>query len=180
MWKILITIKNLHIFASVMYKYAMLKTRTRRLLEIRKLISTGNIGTQEELLQKLERKGFKYTQATLSRDLKFLKVGRKADPKKGMVYVLPEETEENEAALEEVRGKSGFLSLEFSHNLGVIKTIPGFASGLAYLIDHHHPYEILATIAGDDTILVIGREGVKKSDIQKALELIIPEIERKP
>lgn len=172
--------EKMHIFAAQMYKYAMLKTRTRRLMEIRKLISTGTIGTQEELLQKLEKKGFRYTQATLSRDLKFLKVGRKADSKKGMVYVLPEETGWNDVVPEETTGKTGFISLEFSHNLGVIKTIPGFASGLAYLIDHHQPYEILATVAGDDTILVIGREGVKKSDIQKALALIIPEIEKKP
>jgi transcriptional regulator of arginine metabolism len=157
-----------------------MKTRTRRLLEIRKLISGSRIASQDELLQKLLKKGFQYTQATLSRDLKFLKVGKISDSEKGMVYVLPESSITSAISrAEEPVTASGFVSIDFSHNLGVIKTLPGFASSMAYGIDQHQPFEIIGTIAGDDTILIIGREGARKSDILKALAMLIPEIETK-
>lgn len=157
-----------------------MKTRTRRLLEIRKLISSSRISGQEELLLKLQKKGFEYTQATLSRDLKFLKVGKIADPEKGMVYVLPEIVPVAPSVrVEETSPASDFVSIEFSHNLGVIRTLPGSASRLAYAIDNHKPYEILGTIAGDDTILIISREGARKSEVIKSLALILPEIETK-
>ncbi|MFN8207451.1 MAG: arginine repressor [Bacteroidales bacterium] len=155
-----------------------MKTRTRRLLEIRKLISSSRIANQEELLHKLQKKGFQYTQATLSRDLKYLKVGKVADTEKGMVYILPETQVQPELnKQEDPIPSTGYVSIEFTHNLGVIKTLPGFASSLAYAIDNRQPYEILGTIAGDDTILIIGREGARKSDVIKALAMIIPEIE---
>jgi len=155
------------------------KERTKRLTEIKKLIGSAEISSQDELLQKLEKKGYKFTQATLSRDLKFLNVGRMPHPGKGLVYVLPESASVNAlSSTEEQAMANGFLSIEFSHNLGVIKTVPGFANSLAVTIDHRKPYEIIGTVAGDDTILIIGREGVRKSDIVKSLSLIIPDIER--
>jgi transcriptional regulator of arginine metabolism len=157
-----------------------MKTRTRRLLEIRKLISSSRIASQEELLHKLEKKGFQYTQATLSRDLKFLKVGKISDPDKGMVYILPEAPVSNALSrAEETVASTGFVSIDFSHNLGIIRTLPGFASSLAYAIDNHKPFEIIGTIAGDDTILIISREGARKNEVIKSLALLIPEIEDK-
>jgi transcriptional regulator of arginine metabolism len=157
-----------------------MKTRTKRLLEIRKLISSSRIASQEELLHKLEKKGFQYTQATLSRDLKFLKVGKVADPEKGMVYILPEGNGNAVlSAAEETVATTGFVSIEFSNNLGIIRTIPGFASSLAYAIDNHKPFELIGTIAGDDTILIVSREGVRKTEVLKSLSLIIPEIDNK-
>ena len=69
---------------------------------------------------------------------------------------------------------NGFISIEFSSNIAVIKTRPGYASSLAYDIDNKNFDEILGTIAGDDTILLVIREGYSHSSIKEALSLIIP------
>ena len=66
-----------------------MKTRTQRLLTIRKIIEGEAISNQDELLKKLEQEGFELTQATLSRDLKFLQAGKRPDKKRGYVYILP-------------------------------------------------------------------------------------------
>jgi transcriptional regulator of arginine metabolism len=63
--------------------------RSKRLIEIRSLIKHNKIGSQEELLTKLNMNGYNYTQATLSRDLRLLKAGKIADDEKGQIYVLP-------------------------------------------------------------------------------------------
>lgn len=149
--------------------------RTERLLVIKDMISNQKISSQEELLSLLEAKGLNYTQATLSRDLKFLKVNKISDPEKGYIYELPNHhNNENDLAIS--FAAKGFISIQFSNHLGVIKTIPGYASSLASLIDKSNPFEIIGTIAGDDTILIIPHENVSESDILNALVLIIPEI----
>ena len=102
------------------------------------------------------------TQATLSRDLKQLKVAKAASMNGNYVYVLPNNTmykrmTDPQNASEMLR-HNGFISIEFSHNIAVIKTRPGYASSLAYDIDMHNFHEIIGTIAGDDTIMLVVRE----------------------
>ncbi len=160
-----------------------MSTKTRRLLAIKNIISSMKISTQEELLSILSEKGFSLTQATLSRDLKTLKVGKIADPEKGYVYFLPEAKDKNQS--NSISGSkdnfpvNGFISLRFSNNLGVIRTKSGYASSIASLIDSHAPYEILGTLAGDDTILIIPVEDATPQDIKNALIIIMPELEGK-
>ena len=72
---------------------------------------------------------------------------------------------------------NGFISIEFSANLAVIKTRPGYASSLAYDIDNRNFDEILGTIAGDDTIMLVIREGCTRAGVKNALSLIIPNIQ---
>ena len=72
---------------------------------------------------------------------------------------------------------NGVMSLDFSGNLAVIKTRPGCASSVAYDIDNHSFDEILGTIAGDDTILLVLREGCTRANVIDALSLIIPNIQ---
>ena len=67
-----------------------MKNRTKRQLAIKKIISTHELGSQEELLGKLHEEGYDLTQATLSRDLKILKVAKVPNPRKGYIYVIPE------------------------------------------------------------------------------------------
>lgn len=71
---------------------------------------------------------------------------------------------------------NGFVSIEFSCNIAVIKTRPGYASSLAYDIDMHNFYEIIGTIAGDDTIMLVIRENISRTDVLDALSTIIPNI----
>lgn len=162
--------------------YSNMSSKTKRLLAIRKIISSTKIGTQDELLTVLAEKGFDLTQATLSRDLKFLKVGKVADPQKGYCYFLPDAPEVAQSRAttgKDVFPVNGFISLKFSNNLGVIKTKSGYASSIASLIDSNAPYEVLATIAGDDTILIIPVEGVGPQDIKNAIVMMMPELEGK-
>ena len=70
----------------------------------------------------------------------------------------------------------GFRNIQFSGNLAVVNTRPGYASSIAALIDTAAPYEIIGTIAGDDTVLLIMREGVKRVDVINSLILIMPKL----
>lgn len=158
-----------------------MKNRTKRQLAIKQAIQAGKISNQDELLHIIKNQGFELTQATLSRDLKILKVARIADNEHGYIYVIPEGT-----IIESQRENSrinfladGFRDLQFSGNLAVMKTIPGYASSLAAVIDNSEPFEIIGTVAGDDTILIILREGITHSDLINALILIMPKLEDK-
>lgn len=150
--------------------------RTKRLLEIRRLINNFKIGNQEELLNMLNANGFIYTQATLSRDLKLLKAGKIADDEKGHIYFLPGELNNDSINRDELQNavSRGFLSIDYSGNMAVIKTLPGFASGIAYRIDGMKAFEIIGTIAGDDTILIISRDGINRNDLHRVLTSAIP------
>jgi transcriptional regulator of arginine metabolism len=158
-----------------------MKNRVQRQLEIRKIIARGNLHSQEELLTVLKRKGYELTQATLSRDLKFLQVAKVSHPILGYVYVMPENghdaTKTNPA--KETFLADGFKELNYSGNLAVMKTLPGFASTLAAVIDSAGKWEILGTVAGDDTILIIRREGTTNNDLRNALISIIPKLKNK-
>ena len=89
------------------------------------------IGTQEELLSILDEKGFKVTQATLSRDLRLLKIGKVLDANKGYIYFLPDKIENintnNTEISEDNFPLNGFISLNFSYNLGVSRTKAGYS-----------------------------------------------------
>ncbi|MCD8043563.1 MAG: arginine repressor [Tannerellaceae bacterium] len=143
--------------------------RNKRLDVICRIIEKENVGNQEELLNYLTEKGFSTTQATLSRDLKHLKVVKIPDGEDKYVYRLPEQI--NNAGT--YTDNFTHPDIEFSGNLAVVKTRPGYAMGIASDIDTHAPEEILGTIAGDDTILIIPREGYTREQVAKALEKFI-------
>lgn len=152
-----------------------MKTRTQRLLTIRRIIEGEAVSNQEELLKKLEKAGFELTQATLSRDLKFLQAGKRPDKEKGYVYTLPgSNTEPTPAASNGQFPLNGFVSIDFANQLAVISTQPGYAASIASRIDEMGAFEILGTIAGDDTILLIPREGISREDVVNVLALILP------
>lgn len=147
---------------------------------LKMLISSMELGSQDEVLKALEKEGFKLTQATLSRDLKQLKVAKAASMNGKYVYVLPNDTmykriSTPKAAMEMLQ-TPGFLSINFSGNIGVIKTRPGYASSIAYNIDNAAITDILGTIAGDDTILIVIKQRVEEETIIDELSTIIPNI----
>ena len=89
--------------------------------------------------------------------------------------MLPENIRKPQKASEMLR-HNGFITIEFSHNIAVIKTRPGYASSLAYDIDMHNFHEIIGTIAGDDTIMLVIRENCTRTEVKHALANIIPNI----
>lgn len=173
-------IKNAYFCNDIEYICKM-KNRTKRQLAIKKIITTQEISSQEELLGILKDEGFDLTQATLSRDLKILKVAKVPHSNKGYIYVIPEGVSV-EPQHENTRVNflvDGFRDLQFSGNLAVLRTRPGYASSLAAVLDNADPYEILGSIAGDDTILLVMREGVTPSDLINSLILVMPKLEDK-
>ncbi|WP_297088361.1 ArgR family transcriptional regulator [uncultured Draconibacterium sp.] len=160
-----------------------MKNKIQRQLEIRKIIQKGNVHSQDELLVELKRRGFDLTQATLSRDLKVLQVAKVPHPVKGYVYTIPENGLTEKHSAEHINRinylADGFQDLQFSGNLAVLKTVPGYASSIAAVIDTASPWEILGTVAGDDTILIIQREGISKNDLTEALFKIMPKLKDK-
>ena len=148
--------------------------RSVRLARLRQLAARGGAHSQEELLGLLHQEGFAVTQATLSRDLKYLQVGKLPDGQGGYRYGLAETgAPASEASLIE-DFRRGFLAIEFSGNQGVIKTLPGHASSVAFALDNLRVRGVLGTIAGDDTILVIPRDRVRRSALVAALRARIP------
>ena len=143
-----------------------MKNRVKRQLEIRKIILNGNVRNQDELLVKLKQNGFDLTQATLSRDLKVLQVSRVPHREKGYVYSIPESGQSERPALKNRINylADGFKDLNFSGNLAVLRTMPGYASSIAAVVDVANSWEIMGTIAGDDTILIVMKEGISKLD----------------
>ena len=161
-----------------MYKYTNMKVKNSRLEALRLIISSQQLGSQDELLAALQKEGFKLTQATLSRDLKQLKVAKAASMSGNYVYVLPNETMYKRVStpnsIREMLKVPGFISINFSGNMGVIKTRPGYASSIAWNIDNSDIPEIIGTIAGDDTIFVVIKEGVRHQDVSEALSEVVP------
>ena len=155
-----------------------MKVKTNRLEALRLIISSQQLGSQDELLNALQKEGFKLTQATLSRDLKQLKVAKAASMSGNYVYVLPNETMYKRVntpnTIREMMKVPGFISINFSGNIGIIKTRPGYASSIAWNIDNSDIPEILGTIAGDDTIFIVIKEGVKHQQIINTLSDVVP------
>ena len=130
--------------------------------QILKLIRTHAIHTQEELAQALRKAGISATQVTLSRDLRELRLAKTAEGYK-------------EVAAEEVGPELRLLAAEFlqdirtAQNLVVLKTAPGHANSVAVALDGEQWPEIVGTIAGDDTILVIAPDNATAAAVHKKL-----------
>lgn len=143
-------------------------------MEIRRLIAGSNISSQDELMRLLEKQGYELTQATLSRDLKYLKVAKMPDDNKGYVYILPDKEQSVEEPEVNTSAFGVMVSMDFAQGMAIMKTLPGHAGSIAYNIDHLSAYEIAGTIAGDDTILLIPRDGVSKNHLVNMLKVRMP------
>lgn len=167
-------------FTNSLNKYTLMHQKNSRLETLRMLFSSQELCSQDDILKALKKEGFVVTQATLSRDMKQLKVAKAAMANGKYIYVLPTETMykrvQKQMTAREMLLTSGFLSMEFSGNMGVIRTRPGYASSIAYNIDNSRLDEILGTIAGDDTIFVVLANGVTPAQAKKALAYVIPDI----
>lgn len=153
-----------------------MKNKRKRLQLISEILKSNVVGSQEDLLNLLIEQKCIVTQATLSRDLKQLKVAKTPLPNGTYKYILPPVNQpiENEGTANHF-SNGAILSLDFSGNLAVIKTKPGYASAIAWDIDNEAKHEVLGTIAGDDTILLVSREGVSRGEIVEMLNLTFHE-----
>lgn len=159
-----------------------MKLKSDRIETLKMLISSNEMGSQEEVLEALAKEGYQVTQATLSRDFKQLKVAKAASMNGKYVYVLPNETMYKRVSspqrATDMANSNGFLSLTFSGQLAVMKTRPGYASAVAYDIDQKEIQGVLGSIAGDDTLFIAIEEGFDREKIVEGLSQIIPGIGR--
>ncbi len=161
-----------------------MKNRKKRVELMVELIKTRSIGSQEELSNALYEHGYKVTQATLSRDMKMLKISKVATDSGSYMYILPDSNDLKDKLLanghHQIRAnhQTGFVSLTFSGNLAVIKTRNGYAQGIAYDIEMCNPPEILGTVPGTNTIIAVLREGITHEQATHALSKVLP-IDRK-
>ena len=127
--------------------------KIERQAKILELIVKNEIGTQEELTARLEEAGFNATQATVSRDIREMKLTKVADGAGKLRYVAFKTTEEdmNEKYIRIFL--DGFMSMDNAQNILVVKTVSGMAMAVAAALDHMDFPEIVGSIAGDDTIM---------------------------
>ena len=127
--------------------------KIERQAKILELIVKNEIGTQEELTARLEEAGFNATQATVSRDIREMKLTKIADGTGKLRYVAFKSTEEdmNEKYIRIFL--DGFVSMDNAQNILVVKTVSGMAMAVAAALDHMDFPEIVGSIAGDDTIM---------------------------
>lgn len=127
--------------------------RQRKILE---LIKENIVGTQEELAELLTREGFQVTQATVSRDIKELALIKISTGGDQYRYSLPSEITVSETRLRFML-KEFVLNYAASENILVVRTAPGNANAVASALDNAQWAEILGSVAGDDTILLVAR-----------------------
>lgn len=142
--------------------------KQKRQMAILELIKDEEISTQEELTDKLKQMGFKVTQATVSRDIKELKLIKAHSDTKGNKYSLvsseiSKNHSESNAKLYTII-EEAVVSADYANNIVIIRTIQGMAQGVAYAIDNLHQDGVMGTIAGDDTIMIVTKtdESAKK------------------
>lgn len=147
--------------------------KSGRLEVIKMIVSSQELATQEELLAQLDIAGFPTSQATLVRDLRQLRIVKGQNRNGNYVYLMPAEqrfrtVSDTHVSLNAMH-RLGALSMKFTGNLAVIKTLPGHAAHIAYDIDNANIPEIMGTIAGDDTVFVAVSEGVERSTVMDKL-----------
>ena len=149
--------------------------KNKRLSQIVEIIQREQVTSQDQLLHELSALGFEITQATLSRDLKQLKVAKMPDARGAYRYVMPQSAAAHTREQGQARhALEGFLSMEFSGNLAVIRTIPAYSHAIASAIDAEELPPVAGTLAGNDTILVVLRAGYQPEDLKNALSGAYP------
>ena len=131
--------------------------KIRRQTKILELIKKYEIETQDELSAYLEQEGFQVTQATVSRDIRELKLTKVALGNGRQKYVALLETNEDLSQKYERIFRDGFISMDIAQNILVIKTVSGMAMAVAAALDALQIHEIVGSIAGDDTIMCAAR-----------------------
>jgi transcriptional regulator of arginine metabolism len=148
----------------------MKSARQEKILE---LIYRNDVETQEDLLSLLNESGYKVTQATVSRDIRELKLIKKSNGKGRQKYAASSEQTEDFTMKYAAVFREGFVSADTAENILVVKTVSGMAMAVAAAIDAMNYKEIVGSIAGDDTIMCAVRSAKDAVRIKEKLELLV-------
>lgn len=141
---------------------------------ISKIIAEQEIETQSQLLKALEERGIKSTQATLSRDLRDMRLVKELGPNGNYRYVesVRPGNDDHDQRLKKILGES-VISYDLAQNLVVIKTLPGLASAACSAFDGMDIKGLVGTLAGDDTAFLALRDDAAAYELYHQMELII-------
>ena len=133
--------------------------KSRRQAKIMEIISTSNIETQEQLLQELQNAGFSSTQATISRDIKELRIVKELTSL-GTYHYTSASREVSNTISDRLNTifRECVTSFDYAQNIIVIHTLPGLANAAASALDAMSRSVLLGTLAGDDTVVAIMRD----------------------
>ena len=147
--------------------------KSKRHVKILELIEKNDIETQEELLARLEQEGYHVTQATVSRDIRELKLIKAAMNNGRQKYAaLSEQTKDLLEKYKKIL-KNGFVSMDMAQNILVVKTVAGMAMAVAAALDAMDCHEIVGSIAGDDTVMCAVRTVEDTETLMERLRKII-------
>lgn len=147
--------------------------KLKRQAKILELINNYDIETQEELADRLREAGFEVTQATVSRDIRELKLTKVANEKGIQKYSVIGQSEKNISSKYIRVFKEGFVSMDIAQSILVVKTITGMAMAVAAAMDAFNYPEIVGTIAGDDTIFCAVRSDQEALKLMEKLNSIL-------
>lgn len=148
--------------------------KSQRHAKILELVKKYEIETQEELSERLLGEGFSVTQATVSRDIRELRLTKVSQGGRQKYAVLSQgDTQMQERYIRVL--KDGFASMDMAQNILVIKTVSGMAMAVAAALDHMDCHEIVGSIAGDDTIMCAVRTVEDTAGLMERLRKIIEE-----
>ena len=147
--------------------------KVNRHAKIVELVNKHDIETQEELAERLKQEGFQITQATISRDIRDLKLTKVPTDNGRQKYVVLKATEK--ALLDKYIRimKDGFVSMDMAMNILVIKTVSGMAMAVGAAIDEMHWHEVVGCIAGDDTIMCVIRTVEETANVMEKIRRIV-------
>ena len=147
--------------------------KTRRQTKILELIAKNDIETQEELSEYLQAEGYAVTQATVSRDIREMKLTKVSMSNGKQKYAALVDSKEDMSEKYVRVLREGFVSMDMAQNILVIKTVSGMASAVCAAIDDMQFSEIVGTLAGDDTIMCAVRTVEDTANIMKRIAKIV-------
>lgn len=148
----------------------MKKSRQRKIIEI---IEKYHVETQGELTEYLKEAGYAVTQATVSRDIRELKLSKvpAGDGRQKYVVLKQDDSNMGDKYIRVLR--DGFMSMEMAQNILVIRTVSGMAMAVAAAIDALRLSEVVGCIAGDDTIMVAARDVDENKSLLEKIRVMI-------
>ena len=147
----------------------MKNARQQKILE---LIEKYDIDTQETLIERLSEVGIEVTQTTISRDIKQLKLVKGMTGKGTYKYVFPAVKKDNNAPVLNSALTDSVIKIEAAKNIVVVKTYPGMANALAVCVDSLEQSNIVGSVAGDDTILLVIKDDETAKHVEEKLKSV--------
>ena len=150
--------------------------KTERQKRILELVAEHEIETQEDMTERLRSEGYMVTQATVSRDLKELKLTKTPTPRGGYRYSVNASFSDRGSARINVAMADSIVHVDYSLNNVVVKTYPGMAQAVAFAIDSLQMQSILGCVAGDDTIIIVTRDTESSAELSGKMREIMKSV----